>query len=115
MKLIKIIEEGRTDYLEYYKAHCRSSIWKRLISIGFDQECIGYYKSEIGLLFIAKGKRKYFAFYRYYQRPSEYSAYNYDLGEIDLKTAFLIIENHGVIDKKGLWEELKKRLVLEAI
>ena len=86
---------------------------KRIIDLYYNQDCvIAYDKNKLGVIFIIKGKTKYFGFVSL-KEGIYLGGQEYIFGRIDLKKVLSLLGDDCKILNKEEFSKVKKEIIVE--
>jgi hypothetical protein len=102
------------DFGEEYSDNGHTHERKILIRY-FDKDCVVCYsKEKLGMIFIIRGKAKYFAFVSL-KYKLDMHGYNYKLSRITPKQALRLMDGDYTVVDKDRMGELNKLMILEGL
>lgn len=114
MKVNELLEKGKG-----YNGGYKYGIWghaseQRLLEKYLGEEVVAYSKNGLGIVFVVKGKQKFFGFVSL-RGSLNFHGYDYKLVRVDLKEVIELMGKDLVIVNENNFGLLRKNIILEAI
>lgn len=117
MKIKELLEEYTDDdgdKNEVYSRYGHTALSNIIIQY-YDTDCVvAYTKERLGIIYIIKAKKCFYAFISLVKEEINFGGYDYKLARIDLNKAMNLMKNPTIINKE-LMGKLNKIMIVKSL